>query len=232
MVKTAEKIVYNIRHILKKLNVKTDDVNDRALAERIPVYAHYWMNQSYNYRKRMEESWFLNLGLVDVEKVNSGDDPNVANGSVALSRYELPRIAEIGNNFLKVYNGIRNMTYTKIENFQMFFLIYKNDRRTLERNPCYVYQGGNIYIYPDNGLQISFIPANPFECMIRRELINPATNEILFSKNQLRPFGILDPYPISSDVEYNVTLDIIEKDYGQERNRIVDKMQDGNDEVQ
>ena len=81
MKRTAEDIVYSIRHILKKLNVKTDDVNDRALMQRIPVYANFWMQDLYSKRRLIDLSWYLRLGLVQTVNVNTGDDPNVMNGN-------------------------------------------------------------------------------------------------------------------------------------------------------
>ena len=232
MKRTAEDIVYSIRHILKKLNVKTDDVNDRALMQRIPVYANFWMQDLYSKRRLIDLSWYLRLGLVQTVNVNTGDDPNVMNGSVVLSKYPLNRVISFGGRpAVKAYNGLRNASYTYLEHFDMFFSIYRSDRSMLQRYPCHIVTTDAVYIYPHRGLQLDVIPANPFEWMIRREVLDPNSGEVLHAADELRPFGWLDPYPISPEVEYYTTLDIIEKDFGQQRNQIIDKMQDGNDET-
>lgn len=232
MKRTAEDIVYSIRHNLKKLNVKTDDLNDRSLMYRIPAYANRWMQEIYAQRKKIDDAWYMRLGLVELENVNSGDDPNVMNGSVVLAKYGIKSVITFGDKpAVRAYNGLRNSSYTYIQNFDMFFCIYRADRAMLNRYPCHVLSNDAIYVYPNNGLQLELIPANPFEWMVKREILNPNTGEVIYAGNELRPFGWLDPYPISPEIEYFVILDIIEKDFGQQRNRIIDKMQEGNDET-
>lgn len=232
MRRTAEDIVYSIRHILKKLNVKTDDLNDRAIAQRIPIYAQFWMQEIYGKKRIIDPMWFMRLGLVQTVATNSGDDENVPNGSVVMSKCSIPKVTAFsGKPAIKVYNGLRMQAYTKMDTFEMFFTIYRADRFLLEKYPAYVISPDAVYVYPNKGLQLDVIPANPFEWQIRAELRHPATNEIIHTKDEVRPFSYLDPYPITPEVEYLVILDILEKDFNQERNRSIDKMQDGNDET-
>jgi hypothetical protein len=230
--RTAEKIAYSIKHILKKLNVKTDDLKDEYLYHRIPTYAAQVMAVEYSKKLSVDPLWIFNLGKVDTENVNSGDDPNVMNGSVVLSRYRMPGAISFGKKpFLKAYTGLRTFSYTFIDNFDMFFMIYKGDRGMLEKYPVSLYIGGNVYIYPNKGLQIQFVPSNPFECNIRRELRHPNTGELIHNAETLRPFTVLDPYPISPSVEYGLILDLIANEFQINRQLIVDKIQDGNDET-
>ena len=232
MKRTAEDIVYSIRHILKKLNVKTDDINDRAIAQRIPIFAQQWMQDIFNRRRIVDPMWFMRLGLVQTTATNSGDDENVPNGSVVMSKYELSRITAFGGkSAIKVYNGLRMQSYTRMETFEMLFTIYRADRSMLEKYPSYVLTPEAVYIYPNKGLQLDVIPANPFEWNIKAELLHPVTGAIIHTKDEVRPFSYLDPYPITPELEYFVILDILEKDFAQDRNRSIDKMQDGNDET-
>lgn len=242
---TAEKIAYTIRHVLKKLNVKTDDLKDGYIYSAIPNYVQRFMQDEYRRTRVVDPAWVMNLGKVETVKVNSGDDPNVLNGSVVLDRYILPSVTSFDDKpYVKFYNGLRTEQYTMLNDFEIFFAIYRADRKMLEKYPSSIICGGNAYFYPSKGLQVQLIPANPFDCKIRKAITNPKTGlplsywdevtetDIPYTDSDIRDFTIFDKYPISESLVNKVVQGFIELEFNINKDLIIDKMQDGNDESQ
>ena len=229
---TLEKMAYDIRRLLNKLNL-TDEVIDAHLYDKIVQYIELIEQTIYSKTKVIDDAWNINLGKVTTTNSNSGDDPKTSNGSVVFSKYVLPRLILFGNKpYLRVSSGLRSIDYSFIESFDLFYQIYRGDKEILDRNPCYVLDDNTVYAYPNRlGLSITLVPADVRDCTIKRALINPISNQLVYSATEERKFTIWDELPISGSVVQMVVLELLTKEFNASREQAVDATQNGTDEV-
>lgn len=225
---TLESTAYDIKHLLSKLNY-TDEIEDEHLYDKIVHYLEVMKKLIYEKSKTIDPAWIVNLGRVECEKSNSGDDINVPNGSVVFSKYTIPQPVQLGKNpFVRVSNGLQTIEFTKVDSFDLFYQIYNGDKEILERNPVYVLVGNIIYAYPHKlGLSVMLIPSDPRQCYIRRALTPPYGEKTPYTATELRKFTIWDELPASGDMIQMVVDQIITKDFAQNRQDKVDETQDG-----
>lgn len=216
-----EKYIYTIRHLLKSVN-KDSRINDRMLIDFINRYREYNIKQYWDANKEIKPQWFTNLGVVELDIVNSADDPNVQYTSIAMGKYKLPKVVSIPRmNTINIRSTSRHQKISLIDQDILYKLIETEDE-FLREYTTYHFQGDVIYFYPLlKNIFVSALLADPLEGISYTELYDPEGN-LISAADTKRNLTILDEYPVDGELGTMIILDILTKEFQIERQQIAD----------
>lgn len=149
---TREEIIYDIMMQATKLQVPDDSRFNE------PHYIGYLVDEkrakeirdTYVRSGVIDPTWVQDMGVMNLTKVESSDDPNVADCGLIFGKVTVPPIVSFKSGDLGIYSitsKCRTERYYPVENMDKFMQII-NFGRTRANWNYYMRIGNSIYTYP------------------------------------------------------------------------------------
>lgn len=144
--------IYDLKKLLTASNI-TDDIRhrDRYLAHKINTCRAKHIKQQYRATRTINPRWQQPFGLTNTTKVGSGDDPNISNESINMSKVTFPSVIlfddekDLGS--LRIAGSSKQRGIFPCGMEELFLMIETDDERLKLYN--FYYKSGNSYfIYP------------------------------------------------------------------------------------
>jgi len=211
-------MIYDIRYVLRQT---TDDnrVRDEFLMSKIHTYRSGFIQEDFSRNRFLNPVWLQDLKKLSATKVNSADDPSIADTSISLGKVTLPNIVSLPEDIglFRVAGSSKHKVFTPV-GMNYFYLLIDIDPTTAINQMIYYRTGNSIYLYPYNT-----------ECNAVAILGNPLEG-YLIENNVKRNLKWTDKYPIDRKMAQDVIISILTKEFAIEMKMVSDIKNDARDQ--
>ncbi len=145
---TLHELVSDIMLVLSKSTISKDfRVSKRHIRFLVNQYRARKIQDDYKTFGRVMPEYMQDLGILQVTKINSGDDTSIPYTSLTLGKISIPPIVSLPDEdgLVRVSSSSRQMTYYPIE-MPLFFDLVPDSIQT--KFPYYFKVGIPVYLHP------------------------------------------------------------------------------------
>lgn len=211
---TIEEVIYDIFEIKQAVNDDTD-LDELFILQKLNNYRSIFIQEDYAKTPIINPGWVQRTGVLNPEKINSADDPNISVSSITLGKVEIPPIITLPEDIgLYRISGSSGITSFDFVSFPELMLKIWSEYEILQNYGLASRLGNVLYIYPYSlEIQAYLIGENPMDFPVQESGIWRA-----------RTFS--DDYPVDASIAQKAILEILIKDLNIRERTIEDIIND------
>lgn len=209
-----EESIYDVFEILKALS-DDSDVMEEFVLSRLNSYRSQIIARRIENEGILSAVWLQDMPLYSAEKVNSADDPAIAETSVTVGKITIPNVISTlgGEGIFRVSTPSRHFPYSPVD-YGLLFMKIRLDEIEHQQYGFYYTIGNNLYTYP-------------YASKIKATLIldNPLDGQVL-ENSVWRNRVLSDDWHTDRTTANEAILSVLTKDYQISKREIADFVND------